>query len=92
MLRDRLINPDNPFFVADEEQELELAGNIYREQMLPISKLKTEIGRTIAVMCNDWLNGQEERQTFLLEGNDNYDTSEGESEGVNGEKINEFSE
>ena len=92
MLRDRLINPDNPFFVADEEQELELAGNIYREQMFPISKLKTEIGRTIAVMCNDWLNGQEERQTFLLEGNDYFDTSEGESEGVNGEKVNEFSE
>lgn len=92
MLKDRLVNPDNQFFVADEEEELELAGSIYREQMFPISKLKTEIGRTLAVMCNDYLNGQDERQSFLLEGNDNFDTSEGESEGVNGEKVNEFSE
>ena len=93
MLRDRLINPDNQFFIADAEEELELAGNIYREQMLPIRNLKTEIGRTLAVMCNDYLNGQDERQSFLLEPSvEYYDTSEGESEGINGEKINEFSE
>ena len=92
MLKERLINPDNQFFIADQEQELEEAGQIYRTQMLPIKELKTEIGRTLAVMCNDFLNGQSEEQSFLLEGNDYYDTSEGESEGVNGEKVNEFSE
>ena len=92
MLKERLINPDNQFFIADQEQELEEAGQIYRTQMSPIRTLKTQIGRTLAVMCNDYLNGQDERQSFLLEGSDYYDTSEGESEGVNGEKINEFSE
>ena len=92
MLKERLINPDNQFFIADAEEELDAAGNIFQEQMLPIRNLKTEIGRTLAVMCNDYLNGQDEMQSFLLEGSDYYDTSEGESEGVNGEKINEFSE
>lgn len=67
MLKERLINPDNQFFVADQEDELEAAGNIYREQMLPIKELKTEIGRTIAVLCNDFLNGQSDEQTFLDE-------------------------
>ena len=92
LMKDRLVNPDNQFFVADDENELEEAGRIYMEQMLPIRKLKTEIGRTLAVMCNDFLNGQDDRQSFLLEPIDYFDTSEGESEGVNGEKVNEFSE
>ncbi|MEN6566772.1 MAG: hypothetical protein ABFC57_10765 [Veillonellales bacterium] len=67
MMKDRLLNPENPFFVADAEEELETAGNVYREQMLPIKKLKTEIGRTIAVLCNDFLNGQDYEQMFLDE-------------------------
>jgi hypothetical protein len=67
LLRNRLINPENPFFVADKEEELETAENVYREQMLPIKKLKTEIGRTIAVLCNDFLNGQDYEQMFLDE-------------------------
>ena len=67
MLKERLINPDNQFFIADQEQELEEAGQIYRTQMLPIKELKTEIGRTIAVLCNDFLNGQSDEQTFLDE-------------------------
>ena len=92
MLKERLINPDNQFFIADQEEELDAAGNIYREQMLPIRNLKTEIGRTLAVMCNDFLNGQDDRQSFLLEPIDYFETSEGESEGVDGEKVNEFSE
>lgn len=67
MMKDRLINPENPFFVADQEEELEEAGEVYRTQMAPISELKTEIGRTIAVLCNDFLNGQDYQQMFLDE-------------------------
>jgi len=67
LLRNRLINPENPFFVADKEEELETAENVYREQMLPIKKITTEIGRTIAVLCNDFLNGQDYEQMFLDE-------------------------
>ena len=90
-LKDRLINPENPFFVAETEEELESAGTTYAKQMLPIRKLKTEKGRAIAILCVDWLNGQDEKQRFFLD-EGYYDTSEGESEGINGEKINEFSE
>ena len=65
MLKDRLINPYNPFFVAETEDELKESETVYREQMMPITKLRTEIGRTIAVMCNDYLNGQDNEARFL---------------------------
>lgn len=67
MLKDRLVNPENKFFLPDTEEELEPALEVYKEQMLPIRELKTEKGRTIAVLCNDWLNGQSSEQSFLLE-------------------------
>ena len=68
MMKDRILNYDNPekqFFIADEELELDDMNRIYTEQMLPIKKLKTEIGRTIAVLCNDFLNGQDDDKIFL---------------------------
>ncbi len=54
MLKDRLVNPDNQFFVADKEEELELAGSIYREQMLPIKELKTEKHTVTANSANEY--------------------------------------
>ena len=45
MLKERLINPDNQFFIADQEEELDAAGNIYMEQMLPLRNLKTIVYR-----------------------------------------------
>ena len=65
MMKERLVNPNNQFFVADQEDELEEAVDIYREQMLPIRKLTTKTGRTHAILCNDWLNGQDDEQSFL---------------------------
>ena len=67
LMRQRLINPNNPFFEPDQEEEIDVMLDIYREQMIPIRKLTTETGRTLAILCNDWLNGQQEKQSFLLE-------------------------
>ena len=83
MLKERLVNPENPFFVADKEEELDLIRDIYTAQMIPIAKLRTQIGKTIAVLCNDWLNGQDQRQTFLLD-------RVAENEGINEEIISKI--
>ncbi len=67
MMKNRLISPDNPFFVAEHENELDATEIIFLKQMKPITKLTTQRGRAIAILCNDFLNGQDESQTFLLE-------------------------
>lgn len=65
LLSERIINPDNPYFEADTEEEWDRVNAIYKEQLKPIKKLKTQIGRTLAVICVDWLNGKIKQPTFL---------------------------
>ncbi|MEL7586646.1 MAG: hypothetical protein AAGU19_08015 [Prolixibacteraceae bacterium] len=58
ILKSRIKKPKNNWFKATKEEDLERANDIYRQQLAGISDLKTETGRTIAVICVDYLNGQ----------------------------------
>jgi hypothetical protein len=58
ILKARIAKPENNWFKATKEEDLERANGIYRQQLAGISDLKTETGRTIAVICIDYLNGQ----------------------------------
>jgi hypothetical protein len=66
MLDERLRNPKNDYFKPDTEEEIGLMSEVYRKQVEPIRKLKTEKGRGIALLCNDFLNGEEERFLNIL--------------------------
>ena len=65
MMQDRLVNPVESEFVHDSEEHTELILDVYRKQMEPIKRLKTKKGRTLAILCNDWLNGQDDDKIFL---------------------------
>ena len=65
ILNDRLQNPENPYFWGETEEENELSNEVYRKQLKDIGKLKTIRGRAIAIMCTDWLNGNEQAISFL---------------------------
>lgn len=65
ILNDRLENPENTYFKGETPAEWEASNLIYRKQLLGIDKLKTVEGRSIAVLCVDWLNGNEKAISFL---------------------------
>lgn len=65
ILNDRLANPENPYFKGETAEEWEASNVIYRNQLSEINKLKTVEGRSIAVLCVDWLNGNKEAIKFL---------------------------
>jgi len=58
ILNERIKNPENEFFQATIEEEYKKANEIYARQLSGISKLKTTRGRTISVLCVDYLNGK----------------------------------
>ena len=53
-----LINEPNPYFIPETEEELAKINNIYIEQLKPVDKLKSKQARSLAILCIDWLNGQ----------------------------------
>lgn len=65
ILENRLKNPENPYFKGENDKEWEVSNSIYREQIKGIDKLKTVEGRAIAILCVDWLNGNEKSISFL---------------------------
>jgi tRNA uridine 5-carbamoylmethylation protein Kti12 len=65
ILNERLINPENPFFIFETDEEIATLNKIYKAQLKDISKLKTIKGRAIAIMCVDWLNGNNKAIEFL---------------------------
>ena len=65
LVQGRIKDPTNPFYLPDTEQELSDREKIIRDQMEPIKALKTVKGRTIAVLCIDYLNGQSNPELFL---------------------------
>ncbi len=65
ILNNRLENPNNPYFMAEKDSEIELSTQIYRDQMKGIDKLKTQEGRAIAILCVDYLNGRVKAENIL---------------------------
>lgn len=65
ILNDRISNPENPYFKGETEEEWEASSVIYRNQLAGIDGLKTVEGRSISVLCIDWLNGNNEAIKFL---------------------------
>lgn len=59
LLEDRLQNPENPYFEATEEEEVDRMVEIYTEQLKEVEKLPTIRQRTLGVICVDWLNGSD---------------------------------
>lgn len=58
LINGRILNPENPFRIAETEEELPIVGDIYREQLKDVALLKSEQSRAIGILCVDWLNGQ----------------------------------
>jgi hypothetical protein len=67
ILKDRLKNPGNSFFIPTEEGEIPMAVKIYEDQLKPVNNLKTLKGRAVAILCIDWLNGDEKSLAALKE-------------------------
>lgn len=65
ILNDRIANPENPYFKGETDEEWHESDVIYRHQLAEVKKLKTVEGRSIAVLCVDWLNGNEQAIKFL---------------------------
>ena len=65
ILNDRLANPENPYFKGENDEEWHESDVIYRNQLSEVKKLKTVEGRSIAILCVDWLNGNEHAIKFL---------------------------
>ena len=57
-------NEENKYFIAEEEGEIEEANDIYREQLLPLKVLPSVRSRVLAIMCVDYLNGNEDSKVF----------------------------
>ena len=55
----------NDFYIPETEEELPPVDEIYNGQMKPIRKLDTVIGRAIAILLVDWLNGEDDKRLFL---------------------------
>lgn len=65
LMKKRLENPANEFFIAETEVEWKQLNEIYRKQLSDIKELTTTQGRSIAVLCVDWLNGNNDAIAFL---------------------------
>lgn len=70
ILYERLKNPENKWFKSEKKEDIQRSTDIYREQLKGIENLKTEIGRAMAVICVDYLNGQVGTECF-----DNFEKS-----------------
>lgn len=57
-------NEENKYFIAEKEGEIEEANDIYREQLLPLKVLPSVRSRVLAIMCVDYLNGNEDSKVF----------------------------
>ena len=67
ILNKRLKNPDNPYFIAESEEEWTTVNEIFRSQIKGIEKLKEIKDRSMAILCVDWLNGNTKAIDFLNE-------------------------
>ena len=56
-LRETEIN-SNPYFTPETEEELIKLENIYRKQLRPWKFLRNVGARCLAILCVNWLNGQ----------------------------------
>ncbi len=65
LLNDRLENPENPYFIAESEEQWNEVNEIFRSQIKGIEKLKHQKSRAMAILCVDWLNGNEKAINFL---------------------------
>jgi hypothetical protein len=64
-LLNEYLEKENSYFRANQPEELEVIATIYKAQLEPVKQLKTVVGRTIAVMCIDWLNGVKDSEKFV---------------------------
>ena len=62
----QIINPKNPFRIAETEEELLIVGDIYRKQLKDVKLLKSEQARALAILCVDWLNGQNDGEWIKI--------------------------
>ena len=67
ILNDRLTNPENPYFIAESEEEWNEVNEIFKTQLKGIEKLKEIKSRSMAILCVDWLNGNKKAINFLNE-------------------------
>lgn len=65
LLNGRLENPDNPYFIAESEEEWNEVNEIFRSQTKGIEKIKDIKSRSMAILCVDWLNGNTKAINFL---------------------------
>lgn len=65
ILNDRLKNPENPYFIAESEEEWDQVNEIFKSQLKGIENLKEISNRSMAILCVDWLNGNEKAINFL---------------------------
>jgi hypothetical protein len=65
LLNERYLNPENPYFIPDKEEELVMAGIIYKNQLKYFDLINTSRGRAVAILCVDWLNGDKDAISFL---------------------------
>jgi len=67
ILNYRLKNPENPYFIAESEEEWIEVNEIFRSQLKGIEKFKDIESRSMAILCVDWLNGNKKAINFLNE-------------------------
>ncbi len=67
LLNDRLENPENPYFIAESEEQWAEVCEIFKSQTKGIEKLKDIKSRSMAILCVDWLNGNTKAINFLNE-------------------------
>ena len=65
ILKDRLKNPENPYFIAESEEEWDQVNEIFKSQLKGIEDLKEISSRSMAILCVDWLNGSKDSINFL---------------------------
>ena len=66
LINGRIINPENPFRLPETEEELPIVGEIYREQLRDVKLLESEQARALAILCVDWLNGQNDGEWIKI--------------------------
>ena len=65
ILNNRLKTPENPYFIAESEEEWDQVNEIFKGQLKGIEDLKEISNRSMAILCVDWLNGTKDSINFL---------------------------
>lgn len=58
LLRERIDYPENDFRIPETEAEISEVDKIYKSQLQWINTLHSIEARALAILCVDWLNGQ----------------------------------